>query len=341
VTIVPIVVAVIGGLAVAMVVTPLVIWFSRYHTLYDRQDDRKIHQQTISRLGGVGLVLGMVAGIVAGVTAGKLFIPTRDLVGVGLGLMPILVVSLWDDLKGISWWIRFVVQAVSASVFAVLVNPLIRLNLPVVGSFTLGVWSYPIVTGWLLLTTNAMNFIDGLDGLAAGIAAIAGSVLVASAYLAGHYVTTVAVAALVGACLGFLRYNFNPARIFMGDTGSTFLGFVLGVASLLGAGKNVAFVSLLVPILALGVPIVDALGTVVRRSYRRVNIFEPDRQHVHHLLLFSLGLSYRSTVVFLYLVSALLGGLALFLSGGPRFSAFFIAILATACVLLLLRRKGG
>jgi UDP-GlcNAc:undecaprenyl-phosphate GlcNAc-1-phosphate transferase len=217
-----------------------------------------------------------------------------------------------------------------------------RLYLPFLGAFELGFWSYPLVVGWLLLTTNAMNFIDGLDGLAAGIAAIAGLVFMVASFRAGFVVTVALSAAVVGVCVGFLPYNFSPARIFMGDSGSTMLGFVLGVISLVGAGKNVAFVSLLVPILALSVPIIDTLGVVVRRTYRGNSIFEADRRHIHHLLLSS-GLGYRRTVVLLYLVSALFGAIALFLATGPRVSVLFIAVLAFACFLLFLsgRKKDG
>jgi len=150
--------------------------------------------------------------------------------------------------------------------------------------------------------------------------------------------TAAALAAgIVGVCIGFLPWNSPPARIFMGDTGATLIGFTLGAVALVGAGKNVALVSLLVPMLALAVPIVDAIRVVLRRSWRGVRIFEADREHIHHFLL-SLGLGTRRTLLLLYLVTALSGGVALFLAAAPRFVFLFIGLLALGCFALMFRR---
>jgi len=328
------------GASVVLGVTPVLIRLARHYGLYDFADERKVHPVGISRLGGVGMLLGIAIAGSAAMLWGKHSFSGHFVFGLGVGVAPIFVVSLWDDLRNLPWWIRFLVQLLGAVLFAYVMHPLERMHFPFIGTFQLGFWSYPIVVGWLLLTTNAMNFIDGLDGLAAGIAAIAGSVLLISAFRAGFIPPAALAAALVGVCIGFLPYNFPPARIFMGDSGSTLLGFVLGSISLVGAGKNVAFVSLLVPILALGVPLLDALGAITRRSYRGNSIFVADRKHVHHFLL-SLGLGYRRTVVLLYIVSVLLGGIALFLATGPRISAAFIAVLVMVCFVLLFGKRRG
>jgi UDP-GlcNAc:undecaprenyl-phosphate GlcNAc-1-phosphate transferase len=182
-----------------------------------------------------------------------------------------------------------------------------------------------------------MNFIDGLDGLAGGIAAIAGSVLVISSWRNGFMAPTMLAAAVVGVCIGFLPYNFPPARLFMGDAGATLLGFSLGASALTGAGKNVAFVSLLIPMLALGVPLLDVAGAVIRRSYRGTSIFAADHEHVHHFLM-SIGVGERKTLVLLYAATAVLGAIGLLLSSGPRAVALLVFVLAVLCVLLLIRR---
>lgn len=326
--------------AVVLAVIPLLVRLGRRLSLYDPTDDRKVHPEGISRLGGLAMVAGLgVAGLAATLWGDYPF-TGRLASALGAGLAPVFLVSLWDDLFGLAWWVRLPFQLLGATLFALIVPPIVRLNLPLIGTFELGFWSYPVVVGWLLLTTNAMNFIDGLDGLAAGIAAIAGLVFLISAYRTGLVVTAALAAALVGVCAGFLPYNFPPARIFMGDSGSTMLGFVLGAISLVGAGKNVALVSLLVPLLALGVPIYDTISAVIRRTYRGNSVFEADREHIHHVLL-SLGLGYRRTVALLYLLSALLGGVGLFLSTGPRVSALFVGVLVMACFVLVIvgRRK--
>lgn len=324
----------VGG-AIVAAATPLLVKLSRRHGLYDQTSERKIHRAAISRLGGASMFLGLGLAGLGAMFWGEHSFSGRLAFGLGFGFTPIFAVSLLDDLKSIPWWVRFAVQVAGATVFALIVNPVERVNFPLVGTVELGFWAIPVVVVWLLVTTNALNFIDGLDGLATGIAAIAGTVLLISALRVSAVAPAALASGLVGICLGFLPYNFPPARIFMGDAGATLLGFVLGVMSLVGAGKNVALVSLLVPILALGIPLLDTLGAVLRRSYRGISIFEADREHVHHRLL-SFGLGYRRTVVLLYLVSALLGGLALFLATGPRISAVFIAMLGLACLLLLL-----
>jgi len=328
---------VLSGLVV-LGATPLVIRLARRYSIYDRRDDRKTHPEGISRLGGIGIIAALGLAGLAAMAYGDYHFTGRLASGIAVGLAPIFLVSLWDDLSGSSWWVKLFVQAGGALAFALIVPPIDRLNLPILGTFDPGFWSYPLVVGWLLLTTNALNFIDGMDGLAAGIAAIAGLVFLVSSFRAGLVVTVALSAALVGACLGFLPYNFPPARVFMGDAGATALGFLLGVIALVGAGKNVAFISLLVPFLALSIPIADALGAVVRRTWRGRSIFEADRRHVHHRLL-SFGLGDRKTVLLMYLVSALFGGMALFLSTGPRVSAVFVAVMGLACGLLFFSRR--
>jgi len=333
-----VVVAFAVGAVAVFLATPPVIRFSQRHGLYDRLDFRKSHSGATSRLGGVAMFIGAVLAMAAGLLVeGRYTVHKALLLGAGFGL--VFTVELWDDVRGRPWWLRLLAQAVGATAFAaVTVHPFVRLNLPFVGTFSPGFWSYPVVVLWLMLTTNAMNLIDGIDGLAAGIAAIAGTVLFISAWRNGLMGPAMLAAVAVGVCAGFLPHNFPPAKIFMGDAGATLLGFTLGASALTGGGKNVAFISLLIPILALAVPLLDVVGAVVRRSSRGASIFEADQRHVHHFLL-SLGIGQRRTLFLLYLTTAVLGAIGLTLSGGPRTAAWLIGVLLGLGVLLVLKKR--
>lgn len=329
--------AFVVGLAVTLLLTPLVVRMCRHYRLYDRVDERKQHDRPTPRLGGIAMFVGLVAAMIVGLVLFGHYRPGKAVL-VSAGFAPIFLVSLWDDLRSLPWWVRLAVQTVAAVVFAAAVDPVVRLSLPLVGTVALGVWSYPLTVGWLLLVTNAMNLIDGLDGLAAGIGAISASVLFVSAIGTGYVIPAILAAAIAGVCLGFLPYNFPPARVFMGDAGAMTIGFALGAASMTGAGKNVAFISLLVPMLALVVPISDVLGAVVRRSARRTSIVAADRSHLHHYLV-SLGLGPRRTVLLLYVATALFGVIGLYLSAGSRVPAVVLLLLCAAGAVLLFGRR--
>jgi UDP-GlcNAc:undecaprenyl-phosphate GlcNAc-1-phosphate transferase len=186
------------------------------------------------------------------------------------------------------------------------------IELPGMGVQTLGWLALPVTVAWIVATINALNLIDGLDGLAAGVTFFACLTNFCIAALTGNFYIELVSASLGGAVVGFLFYNFNPAQIFMGDSGSMFLGFVLGAASLLGAGsqKSPTLIAIIVPILALGLPIMDMLLTIARRFLERRSIFVADRGHIHHRLL-DMGLTHRRTVLSLYLLSVLFTTVAL------------------------------
>lgn len=325
-----------AGLTAGLV--PVVMRIARQHRVYDLPDRRKNHAAATPRLGGIAMTLAVLFGGIAAMVWGGYNFQGRLFRALLLGCGPVLAISLYDDVRPLPWWLRLGVQVTGATVFVVLLGPVQRLNLPLVGTFVAGVWGYPISIAWLLLTINAMNFIDGIDGLAAGIGAIAGTVLMLSLIRIGNVPAAALAAAIVGACAGFLPWNFPPARVFMGDSGATLIGFALGAVALVGAGKNVALVSLLVPMLALAVPIFDAVRVILRRSWRGARIYEADREHIHHFLL-SLGLGERRTLLLLYLVTILFGCVALFLANAPRWVFAFIGLLALGCFGLLFRRK--
>jgi len=338
--IVAVAVAFVVGTAVVLLATPQVIRLSHRLGLYDRIDHGKSHRGLKPRLGGVAMFVGAVLAMAAGLLIeGRYTFVKAVISGVGFGL--VFVVSLWDDIRGRPWWLRLIVQAIGATAFAlVTVRPFVWFSVPFFGTFSPGLWSYPIAVLWLMMTTNALNLIDGTDGLAAGIAAIAGTVLLVSAWKNGLMGPAMLAAVTVGVCVGFLPYNLPPARIFMGDAGATLLGFTLGASSYTGGGKNVGFMSLLIPILVLAVPLSDVVGAIVRRSSRGDSIFEADQRHIHHVLL-ATGLGPRRTLILLYSVTAVLGATGLVLAGGPRNVVLLVAVSVGLGALFLMRSRGA
>ncbi|HEX2253255.1 MAG TPA: MraY family glycosyltransferase [Thermoanaerobaculia bacterium] len=280
-------------------VVPLVTEFAVALRAIDRPGGRKTHQEGVARLGGVGVFLGLLFGtgsvaVLEWVDWGSP-LPRQDLVALLLGLGMVFLVGLVDDVTGVSAWKKLLVQVIAAGL---LVNLGLRwqfelLGLPGGGALELGPWSGPLTVLWIVGVTNAINLIDGLDGLASGVVAIiAGSFLIFALLLDSPF-TVVLMAGIVGACLGFLPHNREPARIFLGDAGSLSLGFLLAAFSVQTSLKAPAAVAILVPLLALGVPVIDTLLVMLVRFLERpkgpmfrrfLRVFHADRNHLHHLL---------------------------------------------------------
>lgn len=320
------------GFGLSLGLTPLLLKLIRIRGPYDRT----CYGRRLPTLGGLGIIVAtFMAGVSPLVLGGSPGVPPQ-LLPLVIASIPIIGVSIYDDIKGASVGLRLGCQALGGLTFSLWVGPLQRLNLPW-GVISLGVWAHLVVILWLMLTANAINFLDGLDGLAAGIAAIAGVVLFGSALIARSSGAAILALAAVGAPLGFLLYNFHPARIFMGDTGSVFLGFLLGVVALIGAGKSVAMVSLALPVMALGIPILDAISAVIRRTHQGRSPFKGDRGHIHHRLL-SMGIPHARVVIYLYIISALFGLLGLSLFYENRAIPILILLLGLVVGYIFLRR---
>lgn len=339
------IVAFLSSALTGAVLTPLVRAAARRRNLLDHAlSSRKAHGKPIPRLGGVAIVLAFYVPLVAlyfvnSDVGSRFWAEPRKALGLILGGLAIAALGVYDDLLGADAWKKFAVQfSVAAAMywlgfrFEVLGNPF---GTPI----TLGWLSLPFTLLWIAGVVNAMNLIDGLDGLAGGVAFIAITTVFVIANLHGQPLMVLFCAALGGAVLGFLLYNFNPATIFMGDTGSMFLGFVLSTTAIQTNQKSTAAVAIAVPILALGVPIADTLLSMTRRALRGVPMFSADRGHIHHRLL-GMGLSQRQAVLAIYAASATFGGAALVLSfGSSRAAAVTLAALAIL-VFLALRRLG-
>jgi exopolysaccharide biosynthesis polyprenyl glycosylphosphotransferase len=319
------------ALTLSLAVTPVVQAFATRHEIGDYPSSRKIHTKFVPRLGGAAIILGFVAGVGAAALLVPAsfsylkFSPPALLSGLGL----IVLLGVYDDVRGIGSVGKLTVQFL-ASALVVSSNLEIRqLTIPFLKEIGLGMWSLPITLLWLVGITNAINLLDGLDGLAAGVAAIVSGAFVGIGLYTGDGFLTMISASLTFACVGFLRYNFHPASIFMGDTGSLFLGFVLACVSLQvlqDSTQDARPLSLLVVVAALAVPIVDTSVAFFRRLKRGMHPLKADKEHIHHRLM-DLGLTHRQTVVAIYAISIFNAAVAfLLVVVGSLYAVLFIAI---------------
>lgn len=300
------IIALMIAVAVSFVATPLMIRLAKLVGAIDvPRDNRRVHKVPTPRLGGLAIFIGFMAGLLYLVDIdSKMF-------GVLIGAAIIITLGFFDDIKPLPAKFKFAVQ-VAAAMIAIHSGVIIpRVSNPlhfIIGGeyIKFGIWAYPLTLVWIVGVTNAINLVDGLDGLAAGISAISATTLFVAAISTQQYATAPLAALLAASTLGFLPYNFNPAKIFMGDTGALFLGYMLSVISVMGVLKGAAALSILVPIFAIGLPIYDTLFAMVRRTLSGKSMMEADKGHLHHKLL-DAGMSQRQAVLTLYSISAVLG----------------------------------
>ncbi len=293
-----------------LLLLPLVLRLAHRHKWYDHPDSRKIHTGLIPRMGGPGLFLSFVlASLIAALAlprlAGvRLLEPRLAALFVGMAIMHL--VGLYDDFKSVPAVWKFILQIAAAVIIAAGGFLIRSIALPYIGIIHLGLAAYPLTVVWLVGIANAVNLIDGMDGLAGGIGAFAAAAMGAIALLQGSLWGAVLAFALLGALLAFLVFNFPPARIFMGDSGSLFLGLTLAALPLAGnIPRSAAFGSLIVPVTLLTVPILDTATAILRRLRHRRSIISPDKQHIHHKLL-AMGLNERQILTVIYSMCAYL-----------------------------------
>lgn len=294
------------ALAAALALTPVARRLALRVGCLDPVVARSMHREPKPYLGGLAIYAAFAAAVLA--TLRPLDRPVLGILICG-GL--VCAIGLVDDFlrpRGIPARIKFALQALAALALVVIFDVRIDWIQNPLGSgyLSFGPWAVPLTVFWLVGFTNVVNLIDGLDGLAAGISSIGALTLLVVALRQGQVAAMVLTAALAGAALGFLRYNFNPAQIFMGDAGAMFLGFTLGAVAVHGVLKGAAAVGVAVPLIALGVPILDTAFAIVRRLASGRSIGEPDRDHLHHRLL-RMGLSHRAAVLALWAISGWLG----------------------------------
>jgi UDP-GlcNAc:undecaprenyl-phosphate GlcNAc-1-phosphate transferase len=337
--------ALVLSLVVAAALTPVVRWGAKRAGVVDNPGGRRVHTRVIPRLGGLAVVAGFFAPLAAlaftqSDVAEVFYADPLRSVGLAVGGVIIASLGAWDDIRGVRAWHKLAVQLLAALVAWGCGFRMEHLTLPFVGELDLGVFGLPFTLLWIAAVVNAMNLIDGLDGLAGGIAFFACLTNFVVAALNGNPLVMLIAAALGGAILGFLLYNFNPATIFMGDSGSMFLGFVLATTSMMGASiQGSTTVAILVPLISLGVPIMDTLFAMVRRIVERRPIFSPDRGHIHHRLL-DLGITHRRAVLILYAVSVVFTAGAITIALGRNWSVGVALLVLTVAMLGLARFVG-
>lgn len=307
--------AFIIALCLALALTPLVIKLAYRIGAIDKPNHRKVHTRIMPRLGG----LGIYAAFVGAYFAVMPFIPDgllrhydKNMInGMLVGGSIIVLIGVLDDRFELSAKIKLLGQIAAACVvvfgFGIKID---LLNIPFGEAMQpVASWiSIPLTIIWIVGVTNAINLIDGLDGLAAGVSGIAIGTILVMAAIMGFVPVILLCTLLLGGVIGFLAYNFHPAKIFMGDTGSLFLGFALAMLSMLGF-KQVTMVSFVTPLLIIGVPLSDTFFAIVRRWINKKPIFAPDKGHLHHCLR-ELGFSHRTTVLIIYAIAAFFGACA-------------------------------
>lgn len=305
----------------AVVLTPLVAKLAIRLGAIDAPADRRVHARSTPRLGGLSIVAAFFASLIAlfatASEVAQIFFATPKLfAGLALGGLMVFAVGALDDIRGVRAWHKLWCQCLAAAAAYGFGFRIDAIKLPLFGDLDMGVFGIVITMLWIVAIVNAINLIDGLDGLAGGIAFFACTTNLVVASINHDVVVMLLSAALGGATLGFLLFNFSPASIFMGDSGSMFLGYVLATTSILGSSvKSSTTVAILVPFVALGLPIIDTLLAMARRVLERRSIFTADRSHIHHQLL-AMGLTHRRAVLTLYGFSVVFTAGAIIVSVG-------------------------
>ena len=308
-----------------VLITPLVIRMAVQVGHFDVPDgERRVHDTPTPRIGGIAIyvafMLALFTTLSVALTHNAIIVRYLDnldlarIIGLLFGGTLMMGVGLWDDVMTMRARNKFIAQFVVSLIAVVLYGFTIHhLRLPHFGLVELGWFGIPFSLFWYLGMVNAINFLDGLDGLVAGYTAIACAALTVISLLKGQYLVAITTCAIGGAAAGFLPFNFSPARVFMGDGGALFIGFVLATVGVMGTEKQAVAISLLIPLLILALPILDTAKVIARRIHKGAPLGGADREHVHHQLL-DLGLSPRQAVLLIYAVCGVLGVIAVVLS---------------------------
>ncbi len=319
-----------SAFAISIVMTPIAKTISIKVGAIDYPKDRGMHKKPMPRMGGIAIVCGFLITVLM-ISPFINHLETKKLFGLIIGSAIIAVLGAVDDVKNLSAKFKLAVQIVAA---LVVIASGVRIDFVIWPFKTVfETLSVPFTMVWIIGVTNAVNIIDGLDGLAAGVSSIAALCIMVLCILTGSETAVVLMAAIAGACIGFLPRNFNPAEIFMGDIGSTFIGFVLSVTSIIGLFKGYTLLALVVSVFCLGLPIFDTLFAMGRRAASGKPIMQADRGHLHHRLI-DRGYSQKQAVVTLYSLSAVCGLLAIAISA--RDLRVFVVVLVMVVILSLM-----
>ncbi len=316
------------AVGVSLVFTPISVKLAhRFGVIDVPTDGRRVHNQPIPRLGGIAIYLGTISSIL-------LILPlSKEVAGMLIGGSLIMVTGVIDDIYVLSAKVKLACQIICASVLYYFGIRIHFVGIPFGEGYVYFPWviSLIITVIWVVGITNTINLIDGLDGLAAGVAAIASFSLAYIAYINQRPEVAMITLAVAGGALGFLPFNFNPAKIFMGDGGALFLGFMLAAVSIIGPMKGAAAIATVIPVLVLGLPIFDTAFAIYRRLIKGKPIMEADKGHLHHRIL-SQGMDQRKTVVILYAISGILGVAAVLVNKSMFFDGAVLIVLTSALI---------
>lgn len=317
-----IIAALLSAFVLSCLASPLAIRLAFKIGAVDRPEERKVHTHTMPRVGGTAIFLSFLVCLLLILKVSGPF------TGLVYGACLIFLVGLLDDIFRLSAWVKLLGQIAAAAVAVHFGVAMHFVASPFNGALDLGFLSIPLTLLWIVGVSNAINLIDGLDGLAAGVSAIAAAAMGIIALIKGQPEFAVVAFTLVAAIAGFLPFNFYPAKTFMGDSGSNFLGFTLGCLAIIGMTKSATLISLLVPVVILAIPILDTFSAIIRRMYNKEPIFLPDRDHLHHRLM-ALGMSHRRSVLIIYGVSAFFSAVAVLIVfiGSPKANVILALLL--------------
>ncbi len=320
----------------AVLITPIVIRLAHRIQAIDRPGVRTVHQRAIPRIGGVAIFLSAICPLVAVLllsnAADHAFTEMRRQIAILLCAATfVFLIGLVDDLKNLPARFKFLAEVLASIAICLEGIRISKIALTDHWILSLGAWGYVLTVLWIVGITNAVNLSDGLDGLATGISTIACVTIAIFSIYSEDAAMGIFMLALVGSLSGFLVFNLHPAKVFMGDCGSLFLGFTIASASVLCVAKSAALLGLALPALALGIPIFDTLFAMLRRFLERRSLFAPDRRHIHHRLL-DLGLHQRHAVMVIHLATLIATGLGLFMMVNQNLSSLVVF----GCVLLLI-----
>lgn len=327
---------VVLALALGWMLTPWVRKRAFSWGAIDKPAARKVHKKPMPRMGGLAVFLAFIPAVLL---SQHIDLP---LAGLLLGGALIVLLGIIDDIKGLSAKVKLLGQVAAATVVIPFGIQVQYITNPFSGDLLfLGWLVIPVTVFWLVAVTNAINLIDGLDGLAGGVSCIAALTLAAVAWLHGAQMEGVVLLALTlaAATLGFLRHNFYPAKIFLGDCGSMFLGFTLAGMSIMSFTKSATAISVIIPLVILGLPLLDTFFAIIRRYHQHRPIFQPDKEHLHHRLM-AMGLSHRQTVLAIYAVSAVLGLSAVVLDLISTDQAVVVLVIMSVVILWLANKVG-
>ncbi|MFK2825195.1 MraY family glycosyltransferase [Bacillus sp. B190/17] len=318
-----------------LIVTPFVIRLAIKIGAVDKPNQRKVHQTLMPRLGGLAIFIGVAAGFFAS------GLYHERVATISIGALLIIILGIFDDLYELSAKIKFLGQILIAGLVVSSGLTIDFIAIPFVDErLQLGWLAYPFTIFWIVGITNAINLIDGLDGLAAGISSIGIASIAILAALSGKGLILTLALIVLGSTLAFLFYNFHPAKIFMGDTGALFLGYIMAILSLLGLYKSVTLFSFIIPIIILGVPVFDTTFAIIRRIINKKPISAPDKSHLHHRIL-DLGLSHRNTVLVIYGFGILFSIAAILLSSAALWVSLAISFLLLVILHLIAELVGA